>query len=110
MTDFTFATFVSQFSCLFILKKKSGMVIAFYAGAIQRLLLHSGFNPAAYTKREIIMEFGGVLGLIVLILDIWAIVRVVGSGAGTGEKILWTLLIILLPVIGLIVWYVAGPK
>ncbi|CAA0102330.1 Uncharacterised protein [Halioglobus japonicus] len=56
------------------------------------------------------MEFGGILGLIVLILDIWAIVRVVGSGAGTGEKILWTLLIILLPVIGLIVWYVAGPK
>ncbi len=56
------------------------------------------------------MEFGGALGLIVLVLDIWAIIKVLGSGARVPEKILWTLLIILLPVIGLIVWYLAGPK
>lgn len=56
------------------------------------------------------MEFGGILGLIILVLDIMAIVRVIGSGAPTGSKVLWCLLIILLPLIGLIVWYLAGPK
>ncbi|AQS47443.1 MULTISPECIES: PLDc N-terminal domain-containing protein [Thioclava] len=49
-------------------------------------------------------------GLIVLILDIWAIVSIFGSGASTGKKVLWILLIIILPVIGFIIWLIAGPK
>jgi hypothetical protein len=56
------------------------------------------------------MEYGGILGLLVLILDIWAVVRVIGSNASVGAKILWSLLIIVLPVIGLIIWFLAGPK
>lgn len=56
------------------------------------------------------MEIGGLLGLIILILDIWAIVRIVGSSASTGAKVLWSLLIILLPLVGLIIWWFAGPK
>lgn len=56
------------------------------------------------------MEIGGIVGVIVLVLDIWAILRVIGSGASAGEKILWSLLIIILPVIGLLIWYFAGPK
>lgn len=56
------------------------------------------------------MELGGIVGLVILILDIFAIVKVVGSGAPVGTRILWILLILFLPVIGLIVWYLAGPK
>lgn len=52
----------------------------------------------------------GILGLIILILDIWAIIRVVQSGASTGAKVLWIILIILLPLIGLLIWYFLGPK
>lgn len=55
------------------------------------------------------MEYG-ILGLIILVLDIWAILRIFGSGASTGAKLLWTLLIIVLPLLGLIVWWFAGPK
>jgi hypothetical protein len=54
------------------------------------------------------MEF--LFGLIVLVLDIWAIYKVLTSGATGGAKILWVLLIIILPVIGFIIWFVAGPK
>ncbi len=54
------------------------------------------------------MEF--LFGLIVLALDIWAIVNIVGSAASTGAKVLWVLLIIFLPVIGFIVWLIAGPR
>ena len=56
------------------------------------------------------MEIGGLLGFVVLVLDIWAIVRVIVSGASVGAKILWSLLIIVLPVLGLVIWYLAGPK
>lgn len=53
---------------------------------------------------------GGLLSLVILALDIWAIVNVIKSGAETGIKVLWVLLIILLPVLGLIVWALAGPR
>jgi hypothetical protein len=52
----------------------------------------------------------GLIGLIILVLDIWAIVNVVKSSADTGIKILWVLLIIFLPVLGLIIWALAGPR
>lgn len=56
------------------------------------------------------IEVSGLLGLILLALDIWAIVSVVGSSASTGGKVLWILLILILPLLGLIIWLVAGPR
>lgn len=55
-------------------------------------------------------DFGGIIGLIILALDIWAIINVIQSGASTGSKILWVLLILVLPLLGLIIWYFAGPR
>ena len=56
------------------------------------------------------MDFGyGIGGIIVLILDIWAIIKILQSGASNGEKLLWILLIIVLPLIGFIIWLLAGP-
>jgi hypothetical protein len=52
----------------------------------------------------------GIWGLIVLAADVWAIVNIFQSSATTGTKVLWTLLVILLPVVGFIIWYFAGPK
>ncbi|MDD2046521.1 PLDc N-terminal domain-containing protein [Pseudomonas putida] len=54
--------------------------------------------------------FNGLVGLIILVLDIWAIINVLKSGVGLGPKILWILLILLLPVLGLIIWAIAGPR
>lgn len=51
-----------------------------------------------------------ILGLLHLVVAIWAIITIVKSGATTGAKILWILLVLLLPLIGLIIWYFAGPK
>lgn len=56
------------------------------------------------------IEVGGFLGLLLLILMIYAIVKIVQSGAGTGAKVLWIVLILLLPVLGLILWALFGPK
>ena len=56
------------------------------------------------------VEIGGIGGLIVLILDVYAIVKVLGSNAGTGAKVGWTVLILLLPVLGFLIWLLFGPK
>lgn len=55
------------------------------------------------------MEYG-LLGLIVLALDIYAIYKVLTSGASGLAKVIWTVVILLLPVLGFIAWLVAGPK
>lgn len=56
------------------------------------------------------MAFTGFWGLVVLALDLWAIIAVIGSAVSTGKKVLWVLLIILLPVIGFIIWLIFGPR
>jgi hypothetical protein len=52
----------------------------------------------------------GMLSLIVLVLDIIAILDVLKSSMDTGKKVLWIVLIVLLPVIGLILYYLVGRK
>ncbi|KAB5621764.1 hypothetical protein F7234_14820 [Pseudomonas putida] len=54
--------------------------------------------------------FNSLVGLVILALDIWAIINVLKSGSEVGIKILWILLILLLPVLGLIIWAIAGPR
>ena len=51
-----------------------------------------------------------IFGLVIFILDIWAILQIIQSKASTGAKILWVLLVLFLPLLGLIIWYFAGPK
>lgn len=51
----------------------------------------------------------GLFGLLVLVADIAAIIKVWKSDAPDGNKILWVVLIALLPLIGVIAWYFAGP-
>ena len=53
---------------------------------------------------------GGLIGLIVLILDIIAIVEVLQSGRAVAEKLLWILLILLLPLIGVLIYFLIGRK
>jgi hypothetical protein len=57
-----------------------------------------------------VIEVSGILGLILLILVIYAIVKTIQSRAGTLAKVLWIALLLLLPVIGFILWLVLGPK
>ena len=55
-------------------------------------------------------EYGGLGGLLVLIADVWAIVNVFQSSADTAKKVLWTVLIIVLPVLGFLLWLLFGPR
>jgi hypothetical protein len=56
------------------------------------------------------MEVGGIFGLLVLIADVWAIVNIFQSNASTGSKVVWIVAVLLLPVIGFVIWFLAGPR
>jgi hypothetical protein len=56
------------------------------------------------------IEISGLMGLVILIADIWAIVKTFESPSSTGTKVLWIVLILFLPVLGLIAWLIAGPR
>ena len=53
---------------------------------------------------------GTLASLLILAADIWAIINIFQSVETTGTKVLWTLLVLLFPLLGFAIWYFAGPK
>jgi hypothetical protein len=56
---------------------------------------------------SVIME--SILGVLILIADIYAIIKILQSSASGLRKLIWVLIVLVLPVIGLIIWFFAGP-
>lgn len=56
------------------------------------------------------MYSNSLWGILVLIADIWAIVNILQSAADTAKKVVWTVVVLLLPVLGFILWYFMGPR
>ena len=56
------------------------------------------------------MGIHSLWGLLVLAGDIWAIINIAQSSASNEKKALWIVLVVVLPLVGLILWYFLGPK
>lgn len=56
------------------------------------------------------LEVGGVFGLIILIADVWAIFHIAQSKVAPGHKALWIVLVLVLPILGLVIWLMLGPR
>lgn len=54
-------------------------------------------------------EFG-LFGLILLVLDVYAIVKTLQSGAGTAGKVIWVVVILIFPLVGFLAWLLFGPR
>ncbi len=54
--------------------------------------------------------YNGLWGLLVLAGDIWAIINILQSSASNEKQLIWTIVVVLLPLIGLILWYFLGPR
>jgi hypothetical protein len=50
-----------------------------------------------------------VLGLMHFLVWVYAVVQILGSTAETGDKILWILVVLVLPLLGLVAWLFLGP-
>jgi len=53
---------------------------------------------------------GYIISAIIFALDVWAIASIINTDVQTSTKIIWILLVAILPVLGLIIWWFAGPK
>lgn len=51
-----------------------------------------------------------VLAACLAALDAWAIGLLVRSDGSRREKVLWSGVIVLCPIVGCVLWYVLGPK
>ena len=58
------------------------------------------------------MSFGynSLIGVLILAGDIWAILNIFQSSASNEKKLLWILVVVLLPLLGLILWFFLGPR
>lgn len=54
--------------------------------------------------------YQGILGLLLLFADLWAIISVVTSSKRMLSKVCWTLIIICLPALGFLLWLIIGPR
>ncbi len=55
------------------------------------------------------MQVNGLIGLIILLADIFAILKIANSSESTGMKVLWIVIVLLMPVLGLLAWFFIGP-
>ncbi len=58
------------------------------------------------------MNFGynGIWALLVLAADVWAIINILQSPAANEKKVIWVIVVLLLPLLGFILWYFLGPR
>jgi succinate dehydrogenase/fumarate reductase cytochrome b subunit len=63
-------------------------------------------------KEPEMMQFGynGLIGVLVLAGDIWAILNIFQSSVSNEKKLIWILAVLFLPVLGLILWFFLGPR
>ena len=80
-------------------------------------IAQNGFAAQAKLARRIPraanMNFfyvNSVWGVLVLAADVWGIINVFQSSASNEKKALWIVLIVLLPVLGVILWFFLGPR
>lgn len=56
------------------------------------------------------MGFNSLWGVLILAGDIWAILNIFQSSASNEKKLIWIVAVLLLPVVGLVLWYFLGPR
>jgi len=75
--------------------------------------LLSGFYDLDPKHKEIeimLSGYNGLFGLLVLAGDIWAILNIFQSSASNEKKLIWIIAVVLLPVLGLVLWFFLGPR
>jgi len=69
-----------------------------------------GGGIARERDKDMDIGYQGLFGLLVLAGDVWAIINIAQSGATNVKKLVWILVVLLLPLLGLVIWFFAGPR
>jgi len=54
--------------------------------------------------------YNSLLGVLILVADIWAIINIFQSSVSNEKKLIWIIVVVLLPVLGLVLWFFLGPR
>jgi len=54
--------------------------------------------------------YNSLWGILILVGDIWAIIKILQSAVSNEKKLIWIVAVVLLPVLGLILWFFLGPR
>jgi len=54
------------------------------------------------------MVTGGIFGVVILVLDIIAFIDILGGRGSAGHKLLWFLVVFILPVVGMAIYFLIG--
>ena len=73
-------------------------------------LAHCRLGLAAKGTWNDAIRIQRLIGLLVLAGDIWAIINIFQSSVSNQKKLIWIIAVVLLPVLGLILWYFLGPR
>ena len=57
-----------------------------------------------------VIQYAGLWILLAQVLNMWAWLSVIQSGSGLLAKAIWTVILLVLPGIGYILWYLFGPR
>ncbi|NNF51818.1 MAG: PLDc_N domain-containing protein [Gammaproteobacteria bacterium] len=49
-------------------------------------------------------------GLALLVADVYAVIKTLQSNSDGLAKLIWVVLIVMMPILGLIIWFFAGPR
>jgi hypothetical protein len=79
------------------------------SGAFRRFALQLDFCDAPMAREDGSRMFYDIGGVIVFLLDIWALIAILQSGGTPVERLIWVIIILVLPLVGFIVWYLIGP-
>ncbi len=82
-------------------------ILLVLAGFATTLILAGCGGPNLFDRVSSFWAYG-ICSAIIVVLDIIAIIEVLGSPRSSGDKALWILLIIFFPVGGLILYYIFG--
>jgi len=54
--------------------------------------------------------FYGLLGIISFVAGVWAVANIINASEPTNVRVIWILVVLFLPFLGVIAWYFIGPK
>jgi succinate dehydrogenase/fumarate reductase cytochrome b subunit len=69
-----------------------------------------GFGAKRKGSRTMNFGYNSLLGVLILAGDIWAILNIFQSSVSNEKKLIWIIAVVLLPLLGLILWYFLGPR
>jgi len=69
-----------------------------------------GFGVRRKEPRMMNIGYNSLWGLLVLAGDIWAIINILQSSVSNEKKLIWIIAVVLLPLLGLVLWYFLGPR